>query len=165
MCIPMVDDWNASLIHTLLLQACVSKGKPGWSRICLLDSVVLFVCVLQVRKSHSQPSSFDDDDDRHIDASIGLHRRFIHFLPCLPGKIHDNNDGKNMHETNVEAIGMHCLFTRYYCKRMFPRWSTTIDDTSIGSHRRVAHFLPCLPVKLRDNDHGKKMNEANVEAK
>ena len=63
----------------------------------------------------------NDDDD---DTSIGSHRRFTHFLPYLLVKTHDNDDGKNMHETNVTAIGMHCLFTRFYYKHVFP----PIDD-------------------------------------
>ena len=165
MWMPMADHWITLLIYTILLEACVSNKKPGWSgssRWWTINRVVLFVCVFRIHCAHSQPPFFDDDDD---DTSTGSHRRFIHFLPCLLLKTHDNYNGKNMNETNVAAIGMHCLFTRFYCKRMFPRWSMRTIDTSIGSHRRVAHFLPCLPVKLRDNDHGKKMNEANVVAK
>ena len=75
------------------------------------------------------------------DTSTGSHFRFIHFLPCLLVKIHDNDDGKNMHETNVAAIGMHCLFTRFYCKRMFPTIGFHLPNW-LAFSRRTLSSLP-----------------------
>ena len=53
------------------------------------------------------------NENPNDDTSIGLHRRVAHFLPCLLVKTHDNDDGKNMHETNVDANGRSLDYIAY----------------------------------------------------
>ena len=100
----MARIWNASLIHTLLLEACVSNKKPR-SRDHREDGQLVASCYLCVFFEPIEHNPHEPRRRRRPITKIGLHRRVTHFLPCLLVKTHDNDDGKNMHETNVDAIG------------------------------------------------------------
>ena len=110
----MARIWNASLIHTLLLEACVSNKKPR-SRDHREDGQLVASCYLCVFFEPIEHNPHEPRRRRRPFTKIGLHRRVAHFLPCLLVKTHDNDDGMKMNGRKMECIAYLHYITRSVC--------------------------------------------------